>query len=302
MGGRVDYNYESVFESLYDGVYFVDRERRITHWNPAAERITGFLAKEVIGSRCMDNILVHIDEEGKSLCRGFCPLAAAMKDGKARQAEVYLHHKNGHRVPVSVRVAPLRDIDGNLLGGVELFSDISPQKAMEEKVRELEKLALIDGLTGLSNRKHVEGELASRFQEKVRYGLDFGLLFMDVDHFKNINDTYGHAGGDAALKTISATFRASARSYDLVGRWGGEEFIGIIRNVDYGILKKVGERYRILVEKTRVEYPESPFSVTISIGATLATDDDTPETLLSRADALLYESKENGRNLVTIRE
>ncbi len=297
----MDCNYENVFESLYDGVYFVDRDRTITYWNKAAERITGFSAEEVIGSRCMDNILIHIDGEGRSLCRGLCPLAAAMKDGQARQAEVYLHHKNGHRVPVSVRVAPLRDNDGNLLGGVELFSDNSSQKVMEEKIQELEKLALLDGLTGLSNRKHAEGELASLFQEKIRYGLDFGILFMDIDHFKNVNDTYGHAGGDAALKTISATFRASARSYDLVGRWGGEEFIGIIRNVDGRLLESIGERYRILVEKTRVEYPESPFSITISIGAALAIDGDTPETLLDRADELLYESKENGRNRVTIR-
>lgn len=296
----MEYNYESIFENLYDGVYFVDRELRITYWNQAAERITGFLSKEVIGSRCMDNVLIHIDGRGRSLCNGLCPLAAAMKDGEGRQMEMYLHHKSGHRVPVSVRVAPLRDGNGNVIGGVELFSDISSQKAMEEKIRELEKLALIDSLTGLSNRKHVEGELASRFQEKIRYGLDFGLLFMDIDNFKKINDTYGHAGGDAALKTISATFRASVRSYDLVGRWGGEEFIGIIRNVDYKLLKKVSERYRVLVEKSRVEYPGSPFSVTISIGATLASNDDTPETIFTRADELLYESKKSGRNRVTI--
>lgn len=294
------YSYKDIFQSLYDGVYFVDRKRRITYWNPAAERITGFLAGEVIGSRCMDDILIHIDEEGRSLCKGFCLLAAAMQDGDARQAEVYLRHKDGHRVPVAVRAAPLRDEDGNVIGGVELFSDISSQKAMQEKIRELEKLALIDSLTGLSNRKHVEGELAARFQEKIRYGLDFGLLFMDIDHFKNINDTYGHNGGDVALKTISATFRASARSYDLVGRWGGEEFVGIIRNVDDKILEKVGDRYRLLVENTKVEYPGTSFSLTISIGATLATSEDTPESLLDRADELLYESKRNGRNRVTI--
>jgi diguanylate cyclase (GGDEF)-like protein/PAS domain S-box-containing protein len=296
----VAYNYQNVFESLYDGVYFVDRQRRITYWNAAAEQLTGYSAEEVMGSSCEDNILIHINEEGRSLCRNLCPLAATMQDGQARRTEVYLHHKDGHRVPVSVRTTPLRDDDGNIIGGVELFSDISFKKAMQEKIRELEKLALIDGLTGLSNRKHAEGELMARFQEKVRYGLEFGLLFMDIDHFKEINDTHGHAGGDEALKTISATFLASARSYDLLGRWGGEEFVGIIRNVDSTILRRVGERYRILVENTEVKCPGAPFSVTISVGATLATSDDTPETLLARADALLYESKQNGRNRVTM--
>jgi diguanylate cyclase (GGDEF)-like protein/PAS domain S-box-containing protein len=300
-GGGMTHNYRSVFESLYDGVYFVDLKRTITYWNPAAERLTGFSAKEVVGSSCMDNILIHIDESGRGLCKGPCPLAATMQDGEARRSEVYLHHKDGHRVPVSVRTTPLRDDAGNIVGGVELFSDISSKKAMQEKIRELEKLALIDGLTGLSNRKHIEGELAARFQEKVRYGLEFGVLFMDVDHFKGINDAHGHAGGDAALKTISATFRASARSYDLVGRWGGEEFVGIIRNVDSQILHRVGERYRVLVENTKIKCPGSPFSVTISVGATLATSEDTPGTLIARADELLYESKQNGRNRVTMR-
>jgi diguanylate cyclase (GGDEF)-like protein/PAS domain S-box-containing protein len=300
-GDSMGFNYQSVFKSLYDGVYFVDRARKITYWNPAAERLTGFSAKEVIGSSCMDYILIHIDEAGRSLCRGRCPLAATMADGEARRSEVYLHHKDGHRVPVSVRTTPLMDDDGSIIGGVELFSDISSKKAMQEKIRELEKLALIDGLTGLSNRKHIEGELAARFQEKVRYGLEFGLLFMDIDHFKGINDTYGHAGGDVALKTVSATFRASARSYDLVGRWGGEEFVGIIRNVDSQILQRVGERYRVLVENTEIKCPGSPFFVTISVGATLATPEDTPETLVRRADELLYESKQNGRNRVTMR-
>lgn len=293
------YNYRDIFESLYDGVYFVDLKRRITYWNPAAERITGFRAGEVIGSRCMDNILIHIDEEGRSLCKSICPLAATMQDGNPRQTEVYLHHKEGHRVPVSVRATPLRDDNGEIIGGVELFSDISPKKAMKEKILELEKLALIDSLTGLSNREHMEGELAARFEEKVRYGLDFGLLFMDIDNFKNINDTYGHFGGDVTLKTLSATFRASTRPYDLLGRWGGEEFIGIIRNVNGEILKRIGERYRILVENTKVKYPGSSFSVTISVGASLATSEDTPSTLLDRADKLLYESKKNGRNRVT---
>ncbi len=298
----MEYNYKSIFESLQDGVYFVDRDRKITYWNKAAERITGYSEKEVVGSRCMDNILIHIDERGSTLCEGHCPLAIAMEDGNARQAEVYLHHKRGYRVPVSVRATPLRDEAGNIIGGAELFSDNSSKKALQDKIKELEKLALIDGLTGLSNRKHVEGELAARFHEKKRYGLDFGILFMDIDHFKGINDTFGHAGGDAVLKTISETFQASTRSYDLVGRWGGEEFVGIIRNVDHQLLGKVGERFRMLVQKTRIENFQTPFSVTISVGATLALPEDTPEAVIARADEYLYQSKRNGRNRMTIYE
>jgi len=212
---------------------------------------------------------------------------------------VFLHHKEGHRVPVFVRATPLRDKNGEIIGGVELFSDISAKKAMQDKIRELEKLALIDSLTGLSNRKHTEGELEVRFHEKARYGLSFGVLFMDIDQFKTINDTYGHMVGDLTLRSVAAGFQASIRSYDIVGRWGGEEFVGIFRNVDQGLLTRIGERFRALTQSTPIEIPKAPFSVTISLGATIATDQDTPETLLKRADELLYLSKKNGRNRLT---
>jgi diguanylate cyclase (GGDEF)-like protein/PAS domain S-box-containing protein len=294
------YNYRNIFENLQDGVYFVDQNRVITYWNKAAEKITGYTAKDVIGSRCMDNILIHINERNESLCMSGCPLAAVMGDGKPRMAEVYLHHKKGHRVPVLVRATALRDEEDRVIGAAEVFSDITPQKEMQERIKELEKLALVDNLTGLSNRKHLEGELEARFQEQYRYGLSFGILFIDIDFFKKVNDTFGHEAGDQALKTVAETFKASTRSYDLFGRWGGEEFLGIIRNVDRAIIGKVAERFRILVEKTSVPTVGNTLSVTVSIGATIATPQDSPVALVQRADELMYQSKQQGRNRVTV--
>ncbi len=294
------YNYRNIFENLQDGVYFVDRNRTITYWNKAAEKLTGYSSDDVMGHRCMDNILIHINEMNELLCESGCPLEAVIKDGMPRMAEVYLHHKKGHRVPVLVKATPLCDEAGNIIGAAEVFSDITAQKEMQERIRELEKLALVDSLTGLSNRKHLEGELSARFQEQDRYGLTFGVLFIDIDYFKKINDSYGHEAGDSALKTIANTFKASTRSYDLFGRWGGEEFLGIIRNVDHGILKRVAERFRVLVEKTRVSNGNKTFSVTVSIGATMATPQDTAMALVQRADELMYKSKQEGRNRVTM--
>ncbi len=294
------YNYRNIFENLQDGVYFVDKSRTITYWNKSAENITGFKAKDVIGSRCMDNILIHINEMNECLCDDGCPLTAVMEDGQPRLAEVYLHHKKGHRVPVLVRATALLDEDDRIIGAAEVFSDITPQKEMQERIKELEKLALVDNLTGLSNRKHLEGELDARFQEQRRYGLSFGVLFIDIDFFKKINDTHGHEAGDLALKTIADTFKATTRSYDLFGRWGGEEFVAIVRNIDRGILGKVAERFRILVEKTTVSNGGKTFSVSVSIGATMATPQDSPTTLIQRADELMYQSKQMGRNRVTV--
>ncbi|MBN1833361.1 MAG: GGDEF domain-containing protein [Deltaproteobacteria bacterium] len=288
--------YERIIENLHDGLYFVDRNRVITYWNRAAEQISGFTADEVIGTSCSQNILTHVDSEGHNLCTGMCPLAATIADGKPREAEVYMHHKDGHRIPVSVRVSILPGRNGDIVGGIELFSDISNRAANELRIKELEKLALLDNLTLLANRNYIEKEIQIRFEEKRRYNIPFGILFMDIDHFKKFNDTYGHDVGDVVLKFIANTFVANARPFDLYGRWGGEEFIGIIRNINSPELEQLGNRLRLLVEKSYIIHDNKKLYVTVSVGATVVNDNDTIDSLIKRADTLLYQSKAAGRN------
>jgi diguanylate cyclase (GGDEF)-like protein/PAS domain S-box-containing protein len=296
----MQYNYMNLFENMYDGIYFVDRERRITYWNKAAENITGFASEEVLGKQCSDNILIHIDDRGNSLCKGICPLAATMREGSTREAEVYLHHKKGHRVPVWVRVTPLRDEKNEIVGGAELFTDSSAQHVMLQRIQDLEELALIDTLTQLSNRKHLELEIHNSLQEMQRYNLSFAILFIDIDNFKQFNDTYGHDVGDQILQILAKTLKSAARPFDLFGRWGGEEFIGIIKNVDHDALVTIGNRCRILVEKSYMTLKEKLINVSISLGGTLAKEGDSMESILKRADHLMYESKKKGRNCLTI--
>ena len=292
--------YEKIIENLHDGLYFVDRNRVITYWNKAAERISGYTANEVVGSSCADNILNHVDAEGNHLCTGMCPLAATITDGKPHEDEVYMHHKDGHRIPVFVRVSPLTDKDGKIIGGIELFTDISNQVANQLRVKELEKLALIDTLTQLANRRYIDHEIQRILEEKRRLNVPFGILFMDIDHFKKFNDTYGHDVGDKVLKFVANTFVSNARPYDLYGRWGGEEFIGIIRNVSYKDLEALGNRIRSLIENSYIMHENKKLNVTISIGATLVNADDSIDSLMKRADINLYKSKKAGRNCLTI--
>ena len=293
------YDYRNLFENMYDGVYFVDRERRITYWNKAAEKITGFASEEVVGKQCSDDILVHIDAGGNSLCKGLCPLAETIRDGSTREAEVYLHHKKGHRVPVWIRATPLRDEKHNIVGGAELFTDASAHHVMLKRIKDLEELALIDTLTQLSNRKHLESAMHNSFQEMERYNLSFAVLFIDIDNFKQFNDTYGHDVGDQVLQMLATTLKSAARPFDLFGRWGGEEFIGIIRNVDHDALFTIGNRCRILVEKSYMTFKDRFINVSISLGGTLAKKGDSIESILKRADQLMYESKKRGRNCLT---
>ena len=290
-----DVNCKTIIENLNDGIYFVDSERKITYWNKAAERITGFDGEEVVGKCCSENILVHVDLQGTNLCEDGCPLSKTLKDGLRREAEVFLHHKQGYRVPVSIRVSPLKDPDGQIIGAVEVFTETSPKETILEKIRELEKLAMLDNLTQVANRRFLEIEINNRLQEFERYHWPFALVFIDIDRFKQTNDTYGHTVGDKVLKVVANTLNLNGRPFDLIGRWGGDEFAVILRNVDRKSMVQIAERFRVLVAKTSLPDNDA-IQVTLSIGATLARAKDTIDTLVARADMLMYRSKQLGRN------
>jgi len=288
-----------VLDRLSEGVYVCDRDRRIVWWNGGAEAITGYTRDEVIGRFCRDNLLRHVDGAGRVLCLDGCPMAACLADGSTRSAEVFLHHKEGHRVPVRVQVLPVRDGDGSVVGSLEIFSDVSTPVEALRTIEELRALALLDPLTGLGNRRYAETTLARRLEQLRRYGWTLGVAFFDVDHFKHVNDTHGHAVGDEALKMIARTLRHAARAGDFLGRWGGEEFVVLLSAVATPDLVSIVGRYRALVEQSALTLPEGArLQVTVSVGVTQARPEDTPDVVMSRADELLYRAKAAGRNRV----
>jgi len=291
--------YRELLDYLADGVYFTDTERRIAFWNKGAEIISGFSRKEVIGTQCLDNLLMQVDSAGNELCKHGCPLSETLRDGKPREADVFLHHKDGHRVPVRVRVAAMRDDAGAIVGAVEVFSDNSANIQITQRLAQMEQLALLDSLTGLANRRYLESIMRSRLEELRRNNWHFGVLFIDIDNFKSVNDKYGHEVGDQVIKMTSRTLNASSRYFDLVGRWGGEEFVAIIANAEERELFDVGERMRSLVEHSMLSAPEYLF-VTVSIGGAQAVPEDTIESLVRRADEKLYQAKHSGKNCVFI--
>jgi len=291
--------FREILENVADGVYFVDRERRIVSWNRGAERITGFTRDEVVHTSCFEDRLRHVDGDGTALCTGHCPLVGAMQDGAPRSGQVYLHHKLGHRVPVEISVFPLRGAEGSIVGAVEIFRDV-PSLNGATVLEDLRRMALLDPLTELGNRRYAEISLGSRLHELARYGWPLGVLFLDVDHFKEINDRHGHATGDEVLRMVARTLRHAARASDFLGRWGGEEFLALLPNATDGEVRVAAERFRTLVESSALRLPSGLVGVTASIGATLARSDDTPETVVRRADVLMYEAKKGGRNRVVV--
>ena len=170
-------------------------------------------------------------------------------------------------------------------------------QALEQKNLELERLAVTDRLTGLSNRLQLDRVLARELSRSARYGTAFSVVMLDIDHFKRINDTHGHPTGDQVLREIAEILHATVRQSDRLGRWGGEEFLLICPETDLAGARRLAENQRAAIQT-------HPFPTvghcTASFGVSQVRTEDTAASLVARADAALYQAKTAGRNRVEV--
>jgi diguanylate cyclase (GGDEF)-like protein/PAS domain S-box-containing protein len=302
-GGRMDDAaglsgplHEAIVDNLQDGVYYVDTDRRITYWNKGAERLTGYRASDVVGRRCFDNILAHVDANGVNLCMRGCPLLDTMRDGATRDVQVWLRHADGSRRPIQTRTAPIRGTDGAIVGGVEIFNDATGLIEAQDAAEAARHDALTDQLTGLPNRRLLDAVLDARKEELDRSGRAFAFLIADVDRFKLFNDRYGHAVGDEALKVVAQTLRGAVRGADTLVRWGGEEFAIVTAIGDEARMHQLADRLLALMRAARVHAAVGPLAVRISIGGAIATRGEPLEQVFARADHALLRAKAMGRD------
>lgn len=294
--------HETIFPHLYEGVYVVDKNRKIIFWNEGSERITGFKKEEVINRHYFDNILNHVDYNGKKLCFGGCPLHQTIQTGEISESHVFLRHKEGYRIPVSVKAIPIYDKDNEITGAIEVFTDERFQRDIFNENERLKDELMKDPLTQIANRRYFDFQLKHIYEEAKLFNKTFGVLLFDIDHFKHINDTYGHLIGDEILKIVAKTLTSNLGETDVLSRWGGEEFIGIIRVDNIEELKHVSEKYRqLILASSYTQKDQSIISVKISIGGTMYYEGDSIEDIIHRSDEYLYESKKNGRNQSTIK-
>ena len=291
----VDTNF---LNQLFEAAYLVDTERKIVFWNDAAEKLTGYTKDEVLGKSCSENILMHIGCQGSKMCDN-CPLVNSINSEKIIETDAYMHHKDGHRAPVHIRIVPTKNDMGTVTGAIELFTLLSSQESLVSKVEELEKLSNMDPLTGLANRRFSENVLLQRIGELHRFGWNSGIIFFDIDDFKLCNDNYSHNVGDRILVTVSKTLQSNIRSFDFASRWGGEEFVVILRNISKEFLIERAELLRKLVKESFIMVDDKRLNVTISGGVTMLNEKDDVNSVIERADKLMYESKNAGKNRIT---
>ena len=283
-----------LLNSAGEGIFGVDRDGHCIFINPMALELLGLTEDEAI-ERPVDELFEHRDAEDRRYGPADCPILLTLGDGVTRQLEDTLIRRDGSRRAVRMTVTEIRE--GRQRIGVEVvFQDISARRAME---RELERLATTDPLTGVTNRRQFIERCEQELVRHKRFEHPLSLLMIDVDHFKRINDSHGHAIGDAVLIHLCALAAEQLRRTDVFARLGGEEFAFLLTGSDLDGAMEFAARFCRQVESRPALTDAGKIALTISIGASQASRRDrSADDLLRRADGALYRAKQGGRNRV----
>ncbi len=288
---------QQLIDSMHDGVIFVDAHAQIFLWSKGAERLTGVSAAAASGRHFVPGLLDMCNTAGRRIRDEACPVARALDSGAQLRQRLEILGRQGGHVAIDLHAIPVHDGDGHLLGATVVLHDAEPEASLEEKCEALHAEVTKDPMTKVANRAEFDRMQALFIEAHQQAGLPCSLIMIDIDHFKHINDTYGHQAGDEAIITVANLLKGMCRSGDLVARYGGEEFAVLC--ADCG-LADAGAR----AEQIRRKLSETPHAslgtkrITASFGVAQLQAGDTPELMLRRADQGLLMAKERGRNQV----
>lgn len=289
---------EGILSSVGDGVYGVNRNCMITFTNPAARQLLGYTSADELMGKHADTLFHKYENltEATSINNDLHYLAQAIQKGSEMHGIESIFNKvDGSPMQVELTIFPLR-IGGQLEGAVVAFRDVSLRKLLEQ---ELKWQANHDPLTKLLNRKYLEDTLEQEVQRLKRSDEQSALLYIDLDRFKYINDTIGHAAGDQLLIEVGGLLQSRLRQSDTLGRLGGDEFGILLRNVNTDGAPKVAEKFRALMAEYDFERDGRSYKINASIGiALIDRDTQSPGEVLSNADIACHIAKGKGRNAI----
>ncbi len=284
-------------DSMRDAAIFVDETMQVTSWNPGAEHMTGLPAKQVMCKTLVPGLLQMRDEDGIVIEDNDCQIREALARGEQRILRMIISYRGRRDLTVEAHVMPVVDHDGEVHGAAIQLHDVSPESSLVRQCENLQELATRDGLTQLANRAEFDRMLAQFVATHLEDNNPCALILTDVDHFKKVNDRFGHPAGDAVLQSMGKLFRSLCRPGDLVARIGGEEFAMLCADCDGTTAARRAEQIRR--SWANIAHPKlGGRNVTASFGVTEIQQGDTPQTLLARSDRALYEAKGSGRNNV----
>jgi diguanylate cyclase (GGDEF)-like protein/PAS domain S-box-containing protein len=214
-----------ILDQMFEGVYVVDNNRTILHWNTAAEELTGYSAVCVAGRRCDDNLLIHINVSGEIICRDGCSLNNTLLDGQVRKRPSFSAMPQGHRIPVTIRAIPLKDETGAISAAMQVFTRRGAV-TRQEQLKELAQKAYLDTLTGLPNKQYIENKLRSILATEVPgENPALGLLFLELANHKEINDDFGMTAANNAIIVTARTIVENLEPGDIAARCYGGRII-----------------------------------------------------------------------------
>lgn len=302
---------EFIVDRINVGVFILDESMNVQFWNKFMATNSGMNPSQVVGKNLFD-VFPQLPQRWlqRKVKSVFMLKNFAFTSWEQRP---YLFQFS-HNRPVTggmefmsqdLTLMPVKDADGAVTSVCICLFDVTDvaiyQTMHKAAMNKLEMVSRVDGLTQLFNRSHWQLRLNEEFSRAARYDSPLTLIMFDLDHFKSINDTYGHLGGDAVLTTVARILRELVRENDIAGRYGGEEFGVILVNTDETGAKAVAERIRSTIEATPVPFEEGEINATASLGvATYKPGIDNAEELIANADAALYYCKEHGRNQVSM--
>ncbi len=281
----------AALEAAANGIVITDRNAIIKWANPAFSSLTGYDLGEVIGQK--PNELIN---SGVQNALFYEDMWRNLQAGKHWRGEIINKRKNGSLYHEDLSISPVKNNHGEIVNFIGIKENISERKALEEI---LYKMANTDPLTGLFNRRVFLERLDQESDRISRLGGSAVLLMLDLDFFKRVNDTYGHATGDEVLKSFANVVRKNSRNIDISARFGGEEFVILLPNTGRDEALIMAERLRKQVSEIVIEDPKGMVKITVSIGAALLSMRDMDsEIVLNRADSAMYTAKESGRNQI----
>ena len=285
-------------------IFVLDKNHVVANWNKACEKMTGIKAQRIVGTSdhwrafypskrdCLADLVLDGAHDSFPQFYETFDTSTFLHDGV--RSEGWFDNVGGKKRYLVFDAVPIYNRTKELVAVIETLQDISERKKLEE---ELERLATTDALTGLCNRHRFNELLQQEVARARRYHAPLSLIMFDLDYFKNINDTYGHAVGDQVLQAVADVIRENVRTTDWVGRWGGEEFMVLCPEATEKDAVLTAEKLRGLVESHTFETVKT---ITVSCGVTRFKAHDSVDAFVSRADDGLYRAKDKGRNIVEI--
>jgi PAS domain S-box-containing protein/diguanylate cyclase (GGDEF)-like protein len=271
-----------ILDSLNDGVYIVDPDRRILYWNQAAEQLTGYKSDEVIGKRCMDDLLTHVDTKGCLLCNKGCPLSQVIETGQKQQINVIMHHRKGYRLPVQVKGNPILGIGGKVIACVEIFKLQMHSENLFDRLTQIENQTLQDPTTKLPNVRFIEKSLKIKLTNAKCSGQPFGMIKLHASKFDQVKMEHGIDTTEKMIQIISQSTVANCQIQHTVGRVAENQLVILCSIKDMDQLKQMAHQLAKVLSRCTCEIQDKRLHIAVNVCCLMILPEQTLESVMSQ--------------------